>query len=207
MFTNKKIIFVCYWPGSGGQFIATMIDKLLNNPSTFRIYENGSVERTATSNFANLVNGTPLGNHANNTRYYKDMFKSALSEYSVVVDFQTYVEPTHILHVEWIQEFFPNSKIISLVPKDDNELQICWNNWVAKNSFAFEKNNINPVPPKYVPDIDTANTLCLPINKIFTGHHIEYIIDTLIDYLESDIKFKQNAINFYKEYLKKQNNQ
>jgi hypothetical protein len=222
---DQKIIFVCYFIGSGGHLISALADTLLGNTTDSYISPFGEVIRKGfdqkVSNFVfnsypgNVpeleIGKVPMMYSPTLTREALEIFHRYIKSCSFFTNQDCYVIPLHFTCVDLLFSNFPNSKIILIFPNSTKEMEFCAAKW---NKKKIGSGIIQTPDPKLVmSDRAQINKLDyitkykdkfieLGVADIFNTNLVEENINGLISFLNVSDTHKQSAIDFYNLYLK-----
>ena len=226
---DKKIIFVSYYPGSGGQFMVSLVDLLSTGQTNSCLGEEGQVF-TARHEITNVETSTwyladqytcgalPIEKRTNfnkNARYgefdeliaeinYTDaqnlLFDEYLKQCKFYVEQDQYVIPTHMINLKIMLEKFPNSKIIFLYPYTDSEFEFCNANWVKKNK---SNDRLTHWFKEGLIDVSKypGRILSPNIFDLFNPEKMNDVLTSIIDFTKSENTYKDKAILHYTNYL------
>jgi len=214
--TAEKLIFVSYYPGCCGQFIGGICDILLNNKGYPMLLKTGEVNRILQRTLIGLENDlnakyveiTCMPTWGDN---HRSMFETLMSEWKIhQLPGQSYfVVTSHILALKELQDKFKDNKIILLIPKDQNEIDLSYHLWNIKNKrtkktyekIRYESSSMDSLH-EYASD--NSNVITFNLLEILNEQNIDLNLNKIIKHLNLTDQYKLKAVDFYKEYLKKQ---
>lgn len=212
---NRNLIFVSYYPGCCGQFIGGMCDILFNNRGIPGIKKTGEASRSFQRHAIGLENKLNaeymfITTKPNWSTEEQILFDKLTDEWKIpeLKGQNNYVITSHILAINELQSKFKNNKIILSIPKNQSEMDLAYKLWNIKNV-----NTPNFDRPIYdesglaslTEQVDgKEEIMLLHLSDILNEEMIETNVNRLINHLNSTDEYKENAINFYKKYLKTQ---
>lgn len=224
---DKKIIFVSYYPGCCGQFIGALCEILLgltevggiqvnNIINTMIISNTGEIIRTvvpATQEVTSMIY-SKFGNdiscrvkfNEKQTVLFREFLHNDFKKILETHNQKTHVLTSHLLCMHELENQFNEQKKILIVPTNEQEIKLARSLWSHKrqqhnnDDESFEDSNL-----KSLLDYHSDNVLKLNIFDILNSDNIDNIVTAMIDHLGVTNKNKELAINFYRNYLKKQN--
>lgn len=214
---DEKLIFVSYYPGCCGQFVGGLCDILLNNKGHPMLRKTGEVNRRLQRIVIGLENEL-------NTKYneitcmptwgniHRSLFETLMSEWNIrkISGQSCFVVTSHILALKELRDKFKENKIILLIPKDQAEMDLSYRLWNIKNKplggktyeKAFYENSGMNILHEYASD--DSNVIVFNLLEILNEQNIDTNLDRIIKHLDLTNEYKPKAVEFYKEYLKKQ---
>jgi hypothetical protein len=215
---SENLIFVSYYPGCCGQFIGGLCDILLNNKEIARIKETGEVHRRLQRGIIGLerlLNNNYISITVKPTWCDEEikLFNQLMDDWTIktIGGQEHYVIASHILTLNHIKSRFKQSKIILSIPNNQDEMTLAFELWNIKNIIypcygtfpkpIYQHSSLD-VLKEYV--INQPDILVFNLYKILNEQNIDTNLDRIIKHLNLTDEYKPKAVDFYKEYLKKQ---
>jgi hypothetical protein len=214
---DEKLIFVSYYPGCCGQFVGGLCDILLNNKGYPMLQKTGEVSRILQRTLIGLENEL-------NTKYieitcmptwgdeHRSLFEKLMSEWNIrqLSGQSHYVVTSHILALKELLNKFKDNKIILVIPKDQAEIDLSYHLWNIKNKprggKTYEKvtyeNSSMGILHEFASE--DPNVMVFNLLEILNEQNIDTNLNRIIKHLKLTDEYKPKAVEFYKEYLKKQ---